>query len=225
MDILGIIGKVLKYVSFAMVLYLVTAVFYHYYSGLAYLPDDYYGVAESMYSDPGVHDIWNLSMVLNSTVLPVCNTRDADGSEASAYLEWYLEGHGFKTYIARSDAMNKMWVIVELDDGSRVAVEPMFLCSGDYNPPGIIDSPDGKFRNFSVTWEEYEKGDFDGTYSEFLKRYEYYYKPPKIFENPGQAMGIASSIRYPGWKKLSSDEIDWWNSEPFSTMEPFSSWS
>ena len=176
-----------------------------------------------MYSDPGVHDIRNLSTILNSTVLPVCYGRDSDDSEASSYLEWYLEGHGFRTYIARSDALNKMWVIVELDDGSRVAVEPMFLCAEDYSPPGIIDSPDGRFRNFSVTWKEYIKGEFEGSYSQFLKRYEYYYKPPKIFENPGQAMGIASSIKYPGWIKIKRDELDLWNSEPFSTMDPFSS--
>ncbi len=224
MGVLDFVGNLLKYTVFILTIILAFLIFYHYFSGLAYLPEDYYQTAKSMYGDVGVHDIKNLTAILNRTMLPPYKEDVFDSSEASSYLEWYLEGHGFKTYIARSDALRHTWVIVELDDGSRVAIEATALTENKYSPPGIIDAPDGRYRNMSITWKEYLSKNSRQPYEEFLKDYLYYYNPPKIFDNPGQMIGIASDLRYPGWAKLSYDEIDWWNSDPFTQFYPSSHW-
>ncbi len=221
---MGFLAKLFKLTILFTGAFILFMIFYYYYSGLAYLPNGYYQTARSMYGDVGVHDIKNLSSILNRTTLPPCKENKFTPSEAASYLEWYLEGHGFDTYIARSDAIHRIWLIVILDDKSRVAVEPTALCQNTYSPPGIVDDPSGKYRNYSITWREYREKKPDTTYKKFLEEYRFYYNPPKIFDNPGQAVGIGAVIRYPGWKKMKVEDIDWWNSEPFSRTVPFSTW-
>ena len=224
MGFLDLIGNLIKYFVFLSVALVVALVIYFYISGEAYLPHGYYAAAREMYGDVGTHDLKNLTAVLNRTILPPYKKGVFGSTEASSYMEWYLEGHGFKAFVARSDVLHHTWVIVELDSGERVAIEPVMLTENKYSPPGIIDSPDGRYRNVSVTWKEYLAKNEKKPYSEFLRDYWYYYNPPKIFDNPGQMIGIGSSLRYPGWAKLSYDDIDWWNSEPFNRTYPFSGW-
>ncbi len=225
MGFVGFIGTLLKYTVFFSVLVIIALTFYYYFSGSGYLPYGYYQTAKKMYGDIGVHDISNLTYVLNRAYLPPYKEDVFDSTESSAYLEWYLEGHGFKAYMARSDAISHLWVIVELDNGERVAIEPTALTSNKYNPPGIIDAPDGRYRNYSITWKEYINKNPGKPYEEFLKQYSYYYNPPKLFDNPGQIVGIASTLKYPGWAKMDISEFDWWNSEPFNSTYPFSEWN
>ena len=108
---------------------------------------------------PEKHDINSLYTVLmNRDKLPEYRKDYFDCSEMSAYLEWYLEGMGFHSYIAYSDELDHMWVMAELDDGDKVAIEPALLVKGkNYSPPGIIEHPNGKYRVFSYKVEMYKK--------------------------------------------------------------------
>ncbi|RZN72317.1 MAG: hypothetical protein EF807_01575 [Candidatus Methanolliviera hydrocarbonicum] len=67
-----------------------------------YLPDDYYSVAEAYAPHPSRDDIKDLHDLLMHVKLPAYREGYFDCSEASAYLEWYLEGAGFDAYIAGS---------------------------------------------------------------------------------------------------------------------------
>ncbi|VUT26362.1 MAG: hypothetical protein MOIL_01523 [Candidatus Methanolliviera sp. GoM_oil] len=124
------------------------------------LPKDYYEVAyKEVKYHPEKHDINSLYTVLiNTDKLPGYKEDYFDCSEMSAYLEWYLEGMGFHSYIAHSDDLDHMWVMVELDDGDMVAIEPALLAKGkNYSSPGIIERTDGKYRAFSYKVEMYKR--------------------------------------------------------------------
>ncbi|AKG90698.1 hypothetical protein GAH_02032 [Geoglobus ahangari] len=224
MGLLDLIGKLVKVTVFLIAIVLAGLFGYYYASGVAYLPQDYYLAAKNISPNVSVHDISTLAAVL-SNVSVSCGEDGLNGGEVAAYLEWYLEGAGFDTYIARSEVLNRMWLIVELDSGDRVAVEPEMLCKGSYIPPGIIDRPDGAYRNYSSTLRIYAEENPEISYEKFIANYSYYYRPPRLYENPGQMISFVNYLKYPGWKKVGIDEVDWWNSKPFSEIEPFSRWS
>jgi hypothetical protein len=101
---------------------------------------------------PEKHDINSLYTVLmNRDKLPEYRKDYFDCSEMSAYLEWYLEGMGFHSYIAYSDELDHTWVMAELDDGDKVAIEPALLVKGkNYSPPGIIEHPMGNTESSPI---------------------------------------------------------------------------
>lgn len=219
--VFNLIVKVIKILSLLAVIYTATSIFYYYYSGEGYLPRKYYEYSDEIYPDvPKNMESLNASLM---SVSPVNCIESMKVPELASYIEWYLEGFGFKTYIAKSDSIGKIWIIVKLND-SDVAIDPEYFCSNSYNPSGIIDTPDQKFRNYSVTWKIYRMNSFEKNYSEFLIDYHFYYDPPKLYENPGQMIGIAHMLKYPGWSKLDKKDIDWWNSEQFKNQYPFSLW-
>lgn len=111
--------------------------------------------------------VYCLSEFLKKIKLPPYQEGIYDCSEASAQLEWILEGGGFKAYIADSNYFctplkigceAHSWVIVEVGGGDKVAIEATLLCSGEnYNPPGIIEKPDGKYREYSTYYLDYKE--------------------------------------------------------------------
>ena len=164
-------------------------------SGEAYLPEGYYKAAKEYAPKVSKHDGENLTKLLMGIKLPPYKRDVFDCTEASSFLEWYLEGAGFHTYIACSLSIHHAWVMVELDNHEKVAIEATMLTENNYHPPGIVNCSNS-----------------------------YYYFPPKLYENPGQMVSFVNSIRYPGNVKYSRSEIDWWNSEPFASMKPFKNW-
>jgi len=133
---------------------------------LNFLPDRYYERAKEVYGSkaPKIHDINTLYNVLITIKLPRYEM-DFDCSESSAALEWILEGYGFKTYIASADVAppgarnpgRHTWVIVELDNHDRVAIEATMLAENRYRPPGIIVDPSQKYLQYSYIYQEYKE--------------------------------------------------------------------
>ena len=127
-------------------------------------PKNYYEVADGMYPDVKVRDIRTLYIILKNIKLPAYKEEYYDCSEASAQLEWILEGYGFKAYIAESpnpppgDSLlnaGHMWVIVELDNGELVAIESTYLTKNHYHPPGIIMGNNRKYLEYSYLYQMY----------------------------------------------------------------------
>jgi hypothetical protein len=127
-------------------------------------PKNYYEVADGMYPDVKVRDIRTLYIILKNIKLPAYKEEYYDCSEASAQLEWILEGYGFKAYIAESpnpppgDSLlnaGHMWVIVELDNGDLVAIESTYLTKNHYHPPGIIMGNNRKYLEYSYLYQMY----------------------------------------------------------------------
>lgn len=118
-------------------------------------------------------------------------------SEASARLEWLLEGGGFDASIATSEmGPNKMghaWVIVTLSEVNNVKVEATYFTKNHYNPPGIVQGQH-VLIGAAVNYEN----------------------PSEIYKNPEEAMKGAVIIPKSGW--------DWWNVPPYSQTIPFSEW-
>lgn len=189
---MGIIRGI-KYLFLASFTLFILYTLYYNISGEAFLPEGYYEAARNYAPKVEKHDRETLEKLLMNLTLPPYKMNYFDCSESSSFLEWYLEGAGFHTYIGASLSLQHAWVIVELDNGDWVAVEATMLTKNHYNPPGIIDAKNS-----------------------------YYYNPPKLYENPGQAISFMNDIKYPGYPKWTVDEIDWWNTEPFS--EKFMGW-
>ncbi len=189
------IVRVIKYVLFLILLAFTVLTVNYNVSGEAYLPENYYEVAKEYTPKPEKHDLETLKEILMKVKLPAYRRQYFDCSEASSYLEWYLEGAGFHTYIGASLSLSHAWVVVELDNKEWVAIEPTLLMENNYNPPAIVECRD-----------------------------TVYYNPPKLYENPGQAISFVNDLKYPGYPKWTESEIDWWNSEPFASMEPFREW-
>lgn len=187
--------RIAKYFVMILILFIIIQIVWYNMSGEAFLPEGYYATAKSYAPKVSKHDRETLTKILMNVKLPAYKRDVFDCSEASAYLEWYLEGAGFHTYIARSSSLTHAWVIVELDNHEQVAIEAVYLTENNYNPPGIIEMSN-----------------------------TYYYNPPKLYENPGQMISFVNSIKYPGSLRYYRSEIDWWNSEPFASMEPFKNW-
>ncbi len=164
-----------------------------------------------------------------------------DCSETSAMLEWLLEGAGFNASIAStSGTFGHSWVLVTLANGDVVAIESTTLTQNYYAPPGIIEKPEGHFREYTyeyrmfLDWkEEYPPSlynyDPNITFEKWKEEYllptiqpigipsrSTYYNPPKIYSSPEDAMKGAVIIPKSEW--------DWWNTAPYNSMTPFSSW-
>jgi len=67
-----------------------------------------------------------------------------DCSERSAYLEWYLENHGFEAYIAENTTRHHVWVLVraryegkDLPQPLEHPIEGLYAIETTKNPPTI----------------------------------------------------------------------------------------
>lgn len=199
------------------------------------LPTNYYDVARETYGGTvSTHDIRSLYRVLMSEAcrMPSYDFFTFNCSTASSRLEWVLEGHGFHTKLCISDRFSHTWVMVELEDGSWVAVESTLLTAGNYYPPGIIEGPNGRYREYSYLYQmyrdylrQYGSGWYilPTSYEDFIQNYLVkpayspleglnYYSEGKSYESPAEAI----RANYRGF--------DWWNVTPYNTMEPFRSW-
>lgn len=124
-------------------------------------------------------------------------------SEASALLEWLLEGAGFNARIAINYDIGPYtvptlfpnahaWVVVKLDDGKSVNIEATWFTEGSYNPPAIVS---GSLPTF---W-----GTID-------------------YDTPVETFDSLDDVVNRFW---SDDGWDWWNVYPYSSMGPFSGWN
>lgn len=126
------------------------------------IPKNYYKISDKLYPDVKNKDINSLYTVLLKIELPPY-TKDYDCSEASAQLEWILEGYGFKSYLATSPypppgsngTNGHMWVIVKSDNGELIAIESTLLTKNNYHPPGIIMKKHEKYLNYSYLYHDY----------------------------------------------------------------------
>ena len=211
-----------------------------------YLPDDYYSVAEAYAPHPSRHGIKDLHDLLMHVKLPAYREGYFDCSEASAYLEWYLEGAGFRSYIAGSQRftvhkdhreVSHSWVIVKLKDGRKVSIDPTLLTEGNYHPPAIIPDPEGRFMQYTFLYEDYKRWIWEKnyymTFSAWLERWEEanpfafdefraYYRYGRLYPSPEDAIlgRTVCCVRY----YMPVEEFDWWNVEPFCREKPFSEW-
>lgn len=216
------------------------------------LPPNYYEIAENYvignYAFVGEEDIGNLFSFLDQLQFPEYSGNYFDCSEASAMLEWLLEGAGFNASIATNVTSayvigGHTWVLVTLNNGDVVAIESTSLTQNYYAPPGIIEAPNGQFREYTydyrlfLEWKEkYPPSlyayDPNITFDEWKRQYlmqpiqqigiptrEGYYNPPKTYNSPEEAITVHDGYFIP------KTEFDWWNVSPYSNMEPFSGWN
>jgi len=201
------------------------------------IPRNYYSKADEMVPDPQIHSIKTLYDTLMPVKLPRYDINSFRCSHASAYLEWYLEGAGFDTYIVESEELDHAWVIVELPEEGRVAIEATALCEDTYQPPGIIISPEGKFEKYSMYYQsyldylnKYSAGDYilPSSFEDYLSNY---LSPPRnkytYFLGFLGEIKVTSSDYYYGFDNKFSDiyeaysfyntieGINWWDVEPF----------
>lgn len=216
------------------------------------LPPNYYENAKAYvaqnYEIPVEKDIGGLVSFLDQIEFREYQEDVFDCSETSSMLEWLLEGAGFSASLATNSSLESVsfmphtWVLVTLDTGDVVAVEATYLTQNNYAPPGIIESPDGRFREHSykyrmfLEWKkEYPPSlysyDPNITFEEWQKEYliEFnlffsvsYYSPAEVYESPevpirGRTVG---TIHY----YIPKSEFDWWNAPPYNSMEPFVEW-
>jgi len=203
------------------------------------LPPGYYDEARKTYGELSVHDIRSLYNVLmsESCKMPSYDFNVFNCSTASARLEWVLEGYGFRTRLYMSSFYQHTWVMVELDDGSWVAIESVYLTSGIYYPPAIIEGPNGEYREYSFLYQmyrdylrQYGGGSYilPGSYDEFLSKLHpvdsfnpllglNYYSGTEFYES------LEDAVR-PGLHYYSITGFDWWNEPPYNSMEPFNEW-
>lgn len=191
------------------------------------LPSGYYAKAESAYNQVTNRDIQALHSVLmsDSCKLPAYVMNDFDCSDSSARLEWVLEGHGFDAYLAMGPL--HVWVMVKLDGGSWVAIEATYLTSTYYCPPGIIEGPNGEWREHSYLYQMYLDyvGQYDPnlyvlpkSYDDFLQNYLAYvpeqlvdhYSSSEIYGSPEGAIRGTGAFYYP------VTEFDWWNHSAYA---------
>lgn len=204
------------------------------------IPLGYYAKASEIYDSPPTHDIQALYSILMSDACKMPDYKfDAfDCSNASARLEWVLEGHGFRTRLYMSDFPPHMWVMAELDGGSWIAIESTLLTSSNYFPPGIIEGPNGEYREYSYLYQIYRDyiGGLDPeiyllpkSYDDFLRNYLEkpifnpladlnYYSGDEFYDYLGDAVKGTGFFYYP------ITEFDWWNVSPYNSMEPFNEW-
>jgi|GEM_PF-2965309 RNAse (barnase) inhibitor barstar len=181
-------------------------------------PDRYYERAKEEFGSkaPLVHDIDSLYKILMTLKLPKYEV-GFDCSESSAILEWILEGYGFKTYIAKAEWAppgskypgGHTWVVVELDNKDRVAIEATLLAENRYNPPGIIVDPSLKYLKYSYIYRSNSDA-LDFQKPIIMEQANYYY---------GEYDELWDSIYEPTRGELQGDaivftpisEFDWWN--------------
>lgn len=210
-------------------------------------PNYYYSFAEeyvdNRYSVPEDHTVAELSRFIYQLQFPVYSLNEFDCSDASAMLEWLLEGAGFEAYIVKNDV--HMWVQVETKEG-LVAVESTNLCAGVcYSPPGIVEKPDGSYRIYSakyqmfLEWKELYPAskygyDPDITFEEWREEYLQTTGVPGI---PTLSGYYATSNRYTSPFNLyigettgnvrvysGEEEFNWWVLSQFKDSFPFNFW-
>lgn len=219
------------------------------------LPPDYYGAARNYvtanYVPVGEKNVGDLASFLDQIELRDYVEDIFDCSEATSMLEWLLEGAGFSVSIASKSSyvsiLSHTWVLVTLDSGDFVAIEATSLTQNYYAPPGIIEAPDGRFREYTygykmfLEWKkEYPPSSYDYdpniTFEEWEEEYltqsllqsigipshETYYNPPKIYASPEDATKPQSHDGVSYYHPIS--EWDWWNAPPYNAMDPFASW-
>jgi hypothetical protein len=208
---------------------------------------NYYDAARNYvsmnYAPVGEKNIANLVAFLDQIEFRDYEESVFDCSEASSMLEWLLEGAGFSASIASNDSyiFGHTWVLVTLDTGDIVAIEATQLTLNNYAPPGIIEAPDGRFREYTyeykmfLEWKERYPPDLYAydpniTFEEWKQQYlmpifqfgipsrETYYDPPKIYDSPADAMAGSGYVYTP------KSEWDWWNASPYNSMGPFNEW-
>jgi len=139
-----------------------------------------------------------------------------------------------------------MWVQVETSDGLVAIETTSLLKDDDYCPPGIIETIDGEFKEYTAKYQ---------MFLEWKKKYpadEYGYDPNISFEKwkkdylmeipafgtPDNAGYYLTSNRYESpdilyigetienlhtyWEE---SEFDWWNTGQFDSLPPYSFWS
>ena len=194
------------------------------------IPKGYYEIAERRAPKPQDADIASLALILQDLKLPSYEEGLFDCSEASAFLEWYLEGAGFSADLV--SFKEHMWLMVKLGEG-EVAVDPTFLCRDNFHPPGIIADPEGEFARHTLLWREYLK---------YLQAHDpERYKLPRDFEDFVRnyyKMGWDEELipAFQAWRKWYSyenrfadiytavksgfaiEELDWWNVRPLDSF-------
>ena len=208
----------------------------YYYSFAEKYVAEYYGIPE----DTSVDSLFSL---LNQVKLPPYDMNYFDCTDSSTFIEWVLEGAGFTAYLQEND--EHQWVQVDTMDG-LVVVEATSLCHGeDYAPPGIVDNMDGAFTEFTseylrfIQWKiDYPPSEYQVdpniTFEEWIDEYliEVYspgiQTPSGYYRTTGRELSpvemyegeTVNEVRT--YKPL--DELDWWNTEPFSQQYPFKYW-
>lgn len=118
-----------------------------------HIPKGYYKIAKKMFKNPPeLHNIETLRQTLMGIKLPRYSWRKFNCSRCSAYLDWYLRGMGFRTCLATSRFVPHMWLLVYLDGGKKAAIEATLLTSDHYTPPGVIDEPHSRDREFKSSY-------------------------------------------------------------------------
>lgn len=169
-----------------------------------YVPPNYYREAEEFVKSRGNYRKYcslgaenALFNLLNQIKFREYKENYFDCSEASARLEWLLEGAGFDALIAPENISNEphAWVLVRLG-GENIAVETTFLTRDNYNPPGVVGTLENQFERSYIYLPEYRG---------------VYYNPKEIHVSLTTGLGPKS-----GW--------GWWNVAPYKNEKPFSEW-
>ncbi len=209
------------------------------------IPSYYYGWAKTYVSEtylvPEDRDIEGLVDFLDQLIFPKYELHVFDCSDSSALLEWLLEGAGFHAYICVVEGMGQLgeldkhsWVQVETSDGI-VAIEAVELTEGwgleeyDAKPTGIIEKPDGTFREFTYDYRVFLKWkkkyppsiyeyDPNISFEEWYRRYRGS-KPPIASPIP-TISGYYTESRY----ESPTFSFGWWDVYPYSEIYPFSEW-
>jgi len=191
------------------------------------LPSGYYGAASNYvatnYNLTGEKNITNLVAFLDQVQLRDYVGDVFDCSETSAMLEWLLEGAGFNASIALTSSAfwGHSWVLVTLNNGDTVVIESTSLTQNYYAPPGIIEAPGGRFREYTYEYRMQMQG-YSIIPSPFpslgIPTRETYYNPPKTYASLEDAV----KPQYYGGTPIS--EFDWWNASPYNNMAPFNGW-
>ena len=214
------------------------------YHKSVYLPKNYYKIADETYPDVKNKDIDSLYIVLMNIKLSEYNRDDYDCSDVSAQLEWILEGYGFKTYIASSPySLDKYgninsnsghaWLIVQLDDGEKVAIESTCFTQHSFHPPGIVLGRNMKYKKYSYLYRdyvEYIKKYSNGNYllpnsfeeyllsceppidENYINKCDYYYYHPKfIHDTPDEYIEgyYVGNVKH----YIPLSEFDWWSDD------------
>lgn len=167
-----------------------------------------------------------------------------DCSDSSSLLEWLLEGAGYHAYLVEKDG--HMWVQVETSDGLVAIETTSLLKDDDYCPPGIIETIDGEFKEYTSKYQMFlewkkkypaDKYGYDPNIS-FEKWKKDYLMEIPAFGIPDNAGYYLTSNRYESpdilyigetienlHKYMEESEFDWWNTGQFDSLPPYSFWS
>lgn len=192
-------------------------------------PKYYYDTAKtyvsSNYEIPKEKNIHGLANFLHQVFLRKYSIDVFDCSEMTSIVEWMVEGAGFKGEIALNYSLEKQeipelahsWVMVDLGN-KKVAIETTYLAEGNYYPPGIVESPDGDFEEYSyVTY--YNKTHSGSRIREDDSLKQELYNPKASYESPKAILESSGEYHIP------ENELDWWEVSPYNSMEPFSQWN